>query len=142
MSPEKLEALRKLAAHEDTPIEEARNAALQYVRHGGNTVARAITVKDVRDHATFEMIREAFGPEVDAQMEANKAKLASMKSEIEREKHISEALRNERDALKKQLDDLKAHGKAILAFMQGEEKPKGMGSFGPIDATGYRIWRP
>ena len=31
VSPEKLEALRKLAMDERTPIDEARNAALQFV---------------------------------------------------------------------------------------------------------------
>lgn len=36
MIPEKLEALRRLAVDERTPIEEARNAALQYVRAGGH----------------------------------------------------------------------------------------------------------
>jgi hypothetical protein len=35
MSPEKLEALRKLALDERTPVEEARTAALTFVRKGG-----------------------------------------------------------------------------------------------------------
>lgn len=35
MTPDKLEALRRLAADERTPVEEARNAALAFVRHGG-----------------------------------------------------------------------------------------------------------
>lgn len=35
MTPDKLEALRRLAADERTPIEEARNAALAFVRGGG-----------------------------------------------------------------------------------------------------------
>jgi hypothetical protein len=39
MNSEKLEALRKLATDERTPIEEARNAALQYVRAGGRVDA-------------------------------------------------------------------------------------------------------
>lgn len=35
MNPDKLEALRKLALDERTPIEEARSAALTFVRKGG-----------------------------------------------------------------------------------------------------------
>ena len=35
MTPETLEALRYKAEREDTPIDEARNCALQYVRNGG-----------------------------------------------------------------------------------------------------------
>ena len=53
MSPEKLEALRRLAAHDSTPIDEARNAALEYVRGGGRVDALA------NDDGYKEKYREA-----------------------------------------------------------------------------------
>ena len=47
MTPDKLEALRKLAEDERTPIEEARNAALAFVRGGGQCLRERAGGPDV-----------------------------------------------------------------------------------------------
>lgn len=120
MSPDKLEALRKLAADERTPIEEARNAALQFVRGGGKieSAPKIITIEDIRRVADVPMVREAFGPELDALKKEEQSKRAKLQAEID-------TLKAERDAARKQLEDIRAHGKALLAFVQNEpEKPK------------------
>lgn len=53
MTPDKLEALRKLAADERTPIEEARNAALAFVRGGG----QAKTIEEYVPKAELERVK-------------------------------------------------------------------------------------
>lgn len=125
MSPDKLEALRKLAADERTPIEEARNAALQFVRHGGEFKPQSVTIEDVRRLADVAMVREAFGGELDALKREESSKRARMQEAMNGIETERDNAQRERDALRKQLDELRAHGKALLAFVQGEfEKAK------------------
>jgi hypothetical protein len=66
MNPDKLEALRKLAIDERTPVEEARNAALVFVRNGGRTempksddqTLQLAVLEEQRDHAKAEAKKE------------------------------------------------------------------------------------
>lgn len=125
MTPDKLEALRKLAADDRTPIEEARNAALQFVRHGGAITQRQITLEDVRKFADVAMVREAFGPELDALKAEETQKRSRLQKQIDERDKDRDALRAERDALKKQLEGLRGHGKALLEFVNNvPEVPK------------------
>jgi len=115
VSPEKLDALRKLAMDERTPIDEARNAALQFVRHGGkfSTEPRLPTDDEIKAACTPERIRSVF--RTDFESLKREQKEAISKAQTERD----EAIR-ERDALKRQLEDLRSHGKALLSFFQAE----------------------
>ena len=126
MTPEALEKLRYMASREDTPIDEARNAALRYVRNGGTVSSvSAVTIADIRRLADVAMVREAFGPELDALKKEEESKRQKLQEKIGSIDKDREALRNERDALKKQLADLKTHGKAILEFLnEASEVPK------------------
>lgn len=51
MTPDKLEALRRLAADEGTPEEEARTAALMYVRKGGKVESPSTNPRYAPDDA-------------------------------------------------------------------------------------------
>lgn len=120
MNPDKLEALRKLAADERTPVEEARNAALQFVRNGGKIASepRPPTDEEIRRTATPERIREVFRTDFDDVKRQHKEAIGKLESE-------RDELRRERDALRKQIEDVRMHGKALLAFIQDEPvKPK------------------
>jgi hypothetical protein len=115
VSPEKLDALRKLAMDERTPIDEARNAALQFVRHGGkfSMEPRPPTDDEIKAACTPERIRFVF--RTDFESLKREQKEAISKAQTERD----EAIR-ERDALKRQLEDLRSHGKALLSFFKAE----------------------
>lgn len=51
MTPDKLEALRRLATHEDTPPEEARTAAMLYARNARPSDAEEATIERLRKEA-------------------------------------------------------------------------------------------
>lgn len=124
MSPEKLQALQKLATDERTPIDEARNAALQFVRHGGASQIQSVTIDDVRRLADAALVRMAFGPELEAlkrEEESKRTKLQNALNAMEKERN---AAQSETVALRKQLDDLRAHGNAILAFLRNDAPVK------------------
>lgn len=113
MSPEKLEALRRLATDERTPIDEARNAALQFVRNGGKVASepRAPTDEEIRKACTDEHHRRVFGEELRQWKTQELDKITAERDDA----------RRERDAYKKQIEDIRAHGKALLAFIEGSE---------------------
>lgn len=134
VSPDKLDALRKLAMDERTPIDEARNAALQFVRHGGkfSTEPRLPTDDEIKAACTPERIRFVFRTDFESLKREQKEVLS--KAQTERD----EAMR-ERDALKRQLEDLRSHGKALLSFFQAEPgaaKPANGNPRKPIDPFG------
>lgn len=134
VSPEKLDALRKLAMDERTPIDEARNAALQFVRHGGkfSTEPRLPTDDEIKAACTPERIRSVFRTDFESLKREQKEALS--KAQTERD----DALR-ERDALKRQLEDLRSHGKALLSFFQAEAeaaKPANGNQRKPINPFG------
>jgi type I site-specific restriction endonuclease len=49
MNPDKLEALRRKAIHESTPVEEARTAAMLYVRNVGPSSVEDATIERLRN---------------------------------------------------------------------------------------------
>ena len=115
VSPDKLESLRKLAMDERTPIDEARNAALQFVRHGGkfSSEPRPPTDDEIKAACTPERIRSVF--RTDFESLKREQKEALLKAQTERDDAI-----RERDAFKRQLEDLRSHGKALLSFFKAE----------------------
>ena len=134
VSPEKLDALRKLAMDERTPIDEARNAALQFVRHGGkfSTEPRLPTDDEIKAACTPERIRSVFRTDFESLKREQKEALS--KTQTERDDAI-----RERDAFKRQLEDLRSHGKALLSFFQAETeaaKPQNGNPRKPIDPFG------
>ena len=131
MSPEKLEALRKLAIDERTPIDEARNAALQFVRNGGKFSAepRPPTDDEIKAACTPERIRSVFRTDFESLKREQKDVLS--KAQMERDNAV-----RERDAFKRQLENLRSHGKALLSFIQAEAettKPTNGNSRKPIN---------
>lgn len=147
VSPEKLDALRKLAMDERTPIDEARNAALQFVRHGGKFSAepRPPTDDEIKAACTPERIRSVFRTDFESLKREQKEALS--KAQTERDDAI-----RERDAFKRQLEDLRSHGKALLSFFQAEAvaaKPANGNPRKPIDPFGdipfyhtQTYWKP
>ena len=116
MTP-KLDALLALATNEGATIDEQRNAAREYVRLGGRmastTTPRPPTDDEIKAACTPERIRSVFRADFESLKREQKEALS--KAQTERE----EAIR-ERDALKRQIEDLRSHGKALLSFFQAE----------------------
>ncbi len=116
MSANKLEALLALASNEGATIDEQRNAAREYVRLGGRMVAakptasRPPTDDEIKAACTPERIRSVFRTDFEDLKREQKEALSKATAE-------RDAALRERDALKRQLSELRAHGKALLAFV-------------------------
>jgi len=132
MTPETLEALRYKAMREDTPIEEARNAALAFVRGGGSAAKpREITIDDVKRLADVEMVRRAFGPELDALKADETRKRAVLQEQIDLHMKANDDMRARLKASEDQLADLRRSLQKLVAFAAGEPPKE------PVKATPF-----
>ena len=139
MTPEKLEALRVMAAREDTPIEEARNAALAFVRGGGSAAKpQAITIEDVKRLADVDMVRRAFGPELDALKAEETKRRAALQEQIGAHLKANDELRARLKASEDQLADIRRSLKKIVAFAT-EEPPKETIKATPFAPRSFRV---
>ena len=117
MSANKLEALLALATNDGATIDEQRNAAREYVRLGGRmaaakpTASRPPTDDEIKAACTPERIRSVFRTDFEDLKREQKEALSKATTE-------RDAALRERDALNRQLSELRAHGKALLAFVQ------------------------
>jgi hypothetical protein len=116
MNDAKLEGLRRLAADERTPIEEARNAALAFVRGGGGAVSQ--------DKAELERLA-AQVKQLDDLRNKDRAETAKHKAEVERLRIILGkmlALKDAEAKLEKNKTDVAREAKEALG--QAAPKPR------------------
>lgn len=124
MNSNKLEALRALALHDGTPIEEARNAALAFVRGGGDAAKpKVVTIEDVRRLADVELVRRAFGPELEALKAEETKKRDDLKKEIQLHMQANDEMRVRLRAAEDQLADMKCSLKRLFDFANEKQKP-------------------
>jgi len=119
MSPEKLEALRALAADMRTPDNEARNAALIYVREGGAQASR-----NAADAPTIEKL---------------KAQLA----ELEQDRDVWKRRAMQAGSLLNRAIDLGSDARRMRddAYREvGQPSPEPSSPFDPFDTRHVRSW--
>jgi chromosome segregation ATPase len=108
-SDAKLEGLRKMAADERTPIEEARSAALAFVRAGGGLLRAGATPEEVTQLRGAVAALEA---EVQAHRQNAKERLLQQRAERER----TQRAQRERDEARAELSQLAAALQTVLKY--------------------------
>lgn len=112
MSPEKLESLRRLAVHEDTPPEEARTAAMLYVRNVGPNDSSA----DAVAKAQQEIL------DLRSRLAASDQKTVSLAAELKRAHDENARLGERLERAKKIVERTKDLSKAVALVHRGHEE--------------------